>query len=453
MRRMVAWFDDRLGAASFARRSLRKAFPDHWSFMLGEIALYSFILLVLTGTFLTFFFVASGEEVLYDGPYRALQGQEVSAAFDSVMRISFEVRAGMVMRQTHHWAALVFVAAIVSHVIRLFFTGAFRRPREINWMIGVTLLILGIAAGFTGYSLPDDLLSGTGLRIFNSVLLSIPFVGTWSAFLVFGGEFPTPEVIGRLHVMHIMLIPALIAGALAVHLAVVWHQKHTEFRAPGRSERTVTGSPLWPNYTMKGAGLAFVVFGVLTLLGGLFQINPVWLYGPFDPSVVSSPAQPDWYLGWLEGSLRLFPAWQITLFGHTIGEPFLPAVVLPTAFFGLMFLWPFIERRLTGDREPHNLLDRPRDAPLRSGVGAGVLTFAAILTLAGSNDVAATFFQVPVEDITWLFRILILVLPPVVGYVTYRFCRRLAARAEYPVSGKRVTVRRTPAGGFEEAEA
>lgn len=452
VRRVFEWFDDRLEAASFARRALRKAFPDHWAFMLGEVSLYCFLILVLTGTFLTFFFVASGEPVTYEGPYAPLQGQQVSAAFDSVLRLSFEVRAGLVMRQIHHWAAVVFVAAIVTHVLRVFFTGAFRRPRDINWMIGVTLLLLGMGAGFTGYSLPDDLLSGTGLRIANSVLLSIPFVGTWASFLVFGGEFPTAEFIGRLHVMHIMIFPALIAAALAAHLGLVWHQKHTQFRGPGRTEDTVTGSPLWPNYAMKGAGLAFSVFGILALLGGLAQINPVWIWGPFDPSIVSSPSQPDWYLGWLEGALRLTPRFTIEIFDHLIPEPFVPAVVVPGLFFTVMFLWPFIERKLTGDREAHNLLDRPRDAPWRTGVGAGVVTFVGILTLAGSNDLLGAFFGVPVETVTRVFRVMVLVMPFVVGYLTYRFCRSLKAREDlHPFRDPhRVRLRRGPSGGFEE---
>ncbi len=453
MRGMVRWLDDRLGAASFARRSLRKVFPDHWSFMLGEIALYCFLILVLTGTFLSFFFVASGREVVYDGPYEALRGTEMSAAYESVLRLSLEVRAGLVMRQIHHWAAVVMVAAVVLHLLRVFFTGAFRRPREINWILGVTLLLLVLGAGFTGYSLPDDLLSGTGLRIAYSVLLSIPFVGTWIAFLVFGGEFPTAEIISRLHVLHIMIIPALIAAVLTVHLALVWHQKHTQFPGPGRTEDNVVGSPLWPTYMLKGTGLAFVVFGVLALMAGVFQINPVWLYGPFDPSTVSSPAQPDWYLGWLDGSLRLFPGWDLEVFGHTISEVFWPGVVMPGVFFGLMFAWPFIERRLTGDREAHNLLDRPRDAPLRAGVGAGALTFAAVLTLTGSNDVLGPFFGVTAEDLTRLFRVLVIVLPPVAGYVTYRVCRSLTGREVHPIRDpRRVSIRRTETGGFEEEE-
>lgn len=451
-RRLVGWLDDRLGAASFARRALRKAFPDHWAFMLGEIALYCFVILVLTGIFLSFFYVASAREVVYDGPYEPLRGAHMSAAYESVLRISFEVRAGLVMRQIHHWAALVFMAAVVLHLLRVFFTGAFRRPRDVNWMIGVGLLLLGMGAGFTGYSLPDDLLSGTGARIAYSVLLSVPVVGTWAAFLVFGGEFPSEEMIGRLHALHIMVLPGALAAALAAHLGLVWHQKHTQFRGPSRTEENVVGSPLWPHYALKSVGLAFVVFGVLSLLAGLVQVTPIWLYGPFDPTQVSSPAQPDWYIGWLEGALRLAPAWEFTLFGFTIASPFLPGVLFPGVFFTVMLLWPAIERRITGDVAAHNLLDRPRDAPVRTAVGAGVFAFAVVLTLAGSNDVLGAYFGIPVERVTVALRVLVVALPPVAASVTYRICRELRAREAHPFAARRpATLRRTPEGGFEEA--
>ena len=421
VRRTTRWLDDRLGVSSFARTALDKVFPDHWSFMLGEIALYCFVILVLTGIYLSFFFVPSSRDVLYQGTYAPLRGVGVSEAFASVLRISFDVRAGMVFRQMHHWAALVFVAAIALHLSRVFFTGAFRRPREINWIIGVTLLLLAIFNGFSGYSLPDDLLSGTGLRIAYSVALSIPAAGTWLAFLVFGGEFPANDIISRLYVLHIFLVPAALATLITVHLSLIWRQKHTQFPGPGRTETNVVGSRLWPTYAAKSVALFFVVGAVLGLLGGLAQINPVWLYGPFVPSAVSSPAQPDWYLGWLEGALRLFPNWEIRAFGHTVANPFFPAVLLPGITFLLLYLWPFLEARLTGDRLHHELLDRPRDRAVRTGLGAAALTFYGVLFFAASNDVMAKLFHVSVTGVTWVFRVLVLVLPPVVGFGVYRF--------------------------------
>jgi ubiquinol-cytochrome c reductase cytochrome b subunit len=450
IRRLVLWLDDRLGAASFAKKALRKAFPDHWAFMLGEVAMYSYVLLVLTGIFLTFFFTASGQDVIYQGTYGPLRGVRMSAAYASVLRLSFEVRAGLVMRQIHHWAADVFVAAIVAHAFRVFFTGAFRRPREINWLLGTILLVLAMAAGFTGYSMPDDLLSGTGVRIAYSVLLSVPVVGTWAAWLFFGGEFPAPVTIGRFLALHIMLIQGLLIAVLGLHLAIVWHQKHTWFRMPGRTENTVSGSPLWPNYTMKSVGLALAVFAVLSLMGGLVQINPVWLYGPYDPTTVSSPAQPDWYIGWLEGLLRLFPDWEIHLFGHTIPEPFFPGVLIPVILLAGYALWPFLEQAVTGDRTVHHFLDRARDAPGRSGWGAGGLSFMVLLTLAGSNDVLARFFGVPVETVTNLLRAVVLIVPVLVGWAICEACRELKARDDQAPAFH--ALRRDAAGGYIDSE-
>ena len=433
IKRLAGWFDDRTGAATFVRSSLNKVFPDHWSFMLGEIALYSFVILVLTGTFLSLFFDASLGETTYDGSYEPLQGVEMSRAYASTLELSFDVRAGLVMRQIHHWAAILFIASIVLHLLRIFFTGAFRRPREMNWIIGLTLLILAMFNGFTGYSLPDDLLSGTGLRIAYSIALSIPLIGNWIAFLVFGGEFPADEIIGRLFVVHIFIIPAILAALISVHLALVWHQKHTDFPGPRRTEDNVVGSRLWPTYAVKSVALFFVVFAVCAALGGLVQINPVWLYGPFRVQQVPSPAQPDWWLGWVEGALRIFPAWEIRAFGFEIPNPFFPAVLLPGVTFAVLFVWPWLEARFTKDREPHNLLDRPRDRPVRTAIGAGALTFYALLQLAASNDLLALKLDVSVETVTWFFRIGVLVAPLLVGWLTLRVMRRLQRAGATPV--------------------
>ena len=273
---------DRLGANSFTGKMLRKVFPNHFSFLWGEVALYCFVVLLITGTYLTFFFEGSQQRLVYHGSYRPLQGAEVSAAYDSVMRISFDVKGGLLIRQMHHWAALVFIGAIALHMARIFFTGAFRRPREINWVVGVLLLILALAAGFTGYSLPDDLLSGSGLRITQAIILAIPFIGERLSYLIFGGDWPGTDIIGRLYPVHILLIPAAIVAVLGVHLALVWHQKHTQFRGPGRTEHNVIGLRVWPGFAIKSIGLMFLVAGVITAMGALFHVNAIWLYGPYD---------------------------------------------------------------------------------------------------------------------------------------------------------------------------
>ncbi|HEY7667787.1 MAG TPA: ubiquinol-cytochrome c reductase cytochrome b subunit [Actinomycetota bacterium] len=453
VRRFVEGVDERLDPGSFVAKNLRKVFPDHWSFMLGEIALYSFVLLVLTGIFLSFFFVASPQETVYSGPYAPMQGRIVSAAYDSVLRLSFEVRAGLVMRQTHHWAALVFMAALIAHLIRVFFTGAFRKPRETSWILGVTLFAVGIAAGFTGYSLPDDLLSGTGLRIIYSAVLSIPFVGTWLAYLFFGGEFPAPELLSRLYVLHILLIPLALMALLGGHLSLVWLQTHTQFRAPGRSEDTVEGTPVWPKFALKSIGLAFLTFAVLAGLGGLVQINPVWLYGPFVPYTASSPAQPDFYAGWLEGLLRLWPDWEFHVFGHTIGELFLPAVVVPGVIFTVLALWPFLEARVAGDRVWHDFAQHPREAPVRSGIGAAGLAFFTVLMLAGSNDVLAKFLDVEVDTLNDVLKVALVVVPAIAGIATWWVCRDLRGSDAHPIGRpRRATIRRGAGGGYEEDE-
>ena len=451
--RLVGWLDERTGAAEVARVVLHKVFPDHWSFLLGEIALFCYIVLFATGVYLTFFFTADTQPVTYEGPYAPLAGAEVSAAFDSVMRLSFDVRAGLLMRQVHHWAALVFLAAIVVHASRVFFTGAFRRPREINWLIGVGLLLMALAAGITGYSLPDDLLSGTGLRIVYSVVLSMPFVGPWLAYLVFGGDFPTRELIGRLYVFHIMLLPLLMIGTITVHLGILWLQKHTQFRGERATEDTVVGRHLWPGQAFRSVGLLFVTAAVLALLGGLVQINPVWVYGPYVPSAAASPAQPDWYVGWLEGALRLGPSWEPTILGVTIPSPFLPGILAPAIIFGGLMLWPFLEARVSGDRREHHLLDVPWEAPHRFAIGCAALTFFVVLTLAGANDVLAVLLNVDVGALTAAFRVLLIVAPLVIGGVAYRLAVEIRARSGRPLGPEGGSiVRRTDDGGFEEVD-
>ncbi|HET9613759.1 MAG TPA: cytochrome b N-terminal domain-containing protein, partial [Candidatus Limnocylindrales bacterium] len=424
----------------------------------------SYVILVLTGIFLTFFFAADTRPTTYDGPYAPMRGAQVSAAFDSVLRLSFEVRAGLLMRQIHHWTALVFVAAIVVHASRIFFTGAFRRPRELNWLVGVGLLIMALAAGFTGYSLPDDLLSGTGLRILDSVVLSIPFIGPWLAYLIFGGEFPTTELIGRLYTIHIMLLPLLMIGGITTHLLILWFQKHTQFPGGRARETNVVGRHFWPGQVFRSLGLFFLTAATLALVGGLVQINPVWIYGPYVPYAVSSPAQPDWYVGWLEGLLRMGLSFEPVILGIRIPSLFLPAIVIPGVIFTGFALWPFIEARLSHDDRDHQLLQWPWQAPVRLGIGVGVLTLFVVLTLVGGNDVLAAYLHIGLEDMTRVGRILAVVAPVVAGVVAWRLAierRRAAAREQSPIdildggpagTPGAGTADRPTAGGFGEAE-
>ncbi|MCW2502823.1 MAG: ubiquinol--cytochrome c reductase cytochrome subunit, partial [Actinomycetia bacterium] len=347
------WADDRLALATPLRRTFNKVFPDHWSFLLGEIALYSFIVLLLTGVFLSLFFDPSMREVIYQGSYTPLKGIEMSQAYATSLNISFEVRGGLIMRQIHHWAALLFMASMMVHMFRVFFTGAFRRPRELNWLVGIGLITMGIFEGFAGYSLPDDALSGTGLRIMNAIVLSIPLVGSWVAWAVFGGEFPGTDIIPRLYIVHVLLIPGLILALITVHMGLLVKQKHTQFPGPGRTEHNVVGHRMFPGFAAKGGGFFMIVFGVIALLGGWFQINPIWLFGPYKAAVVSAGSQPDFYVGWLDGSTRLWPAWELRTGTYTLPPLFWPTVVLPGVMFTLAALYPFLEARFMRDPAHH----------------------------------------------------------------------------------------------------
>ncbi|MFF4527389.1 cytochrome bc1 complex cytochrome b subunit [Streptomyces bluensis] len=451
--RLADAVDARLPVLDGAGGLLRKAFPHHWSFFLGEIALYSLIVLVLTGVYLTFFFKPAMGQVIYDGSYVPLRGVLMSQAFDSTLSISFDVRGGLLIRQAHHWAALVFVAAIGLHLLRIFFTGAFRRPREANWVIGVTLFALSLAEGFAGYSLPDDLLSGTGLRIAQGIMLSIPVVGTYVSMFAFGGQFPGEEIVPRLYSLHILLLPAALIALVTVHLILVVHLKHTQWSGPGKSNRNAVGKPFFPLFIASSSGLFFTVFGVLTLLGGLVQINPVWTYGPYRPDMASTGSQPDWYVGFLEGALRLVPPWETNVAGHTImWNVLLPAVVLPGLLFLVLYLYPFAEQRLTGERhQEHHLCDRPRERPVRTGLGVAGVTFYGVLLLAGGNDIVAATFRISLNTLTWVLRIALVVAPVLAFLIARRLCHGLlhAEQERLEKGDETGEVRQTLEGGYE----
>ena len=426
---VATYVDQRVGSNKFLGRNLGKVFPDHWSFMLGEIALYSFIVVLLSGVYLTLFFKPSMVEVIYNGSYVPLKGIEMSEAYSSSLDISFDVRGGLLIRQMHHWAALIFVAAIAVHMFRVFFTGAFRKPREFNWIIGVGLATLALAAGFSGYSLPDDLLSGNGLQIARGIMQSIPIVGTWGAFLLFGGEYPGTDFISRLYGIHILLVPGLILALVTVHLMLVWTQKHTQFPGPGRTNNNVVGYPLMPVYMAKAGGFFFIVFGICTLIAGLVTLNPIWIFGPYTPDQVSAGSQPDWYIGWLDGALRIMPNIETYLFGYTISWNILiPAVIMPGVVFTALAFYPFLEAWVTGDKREHHLLDRPRNNPTRTGIGVMAITFYGLLWIGGGNDIIATSFNLTINSITWFLRVTIFVLPPIAFVVTRRICLALQRR-------------------------
>ncbi|MFE6994429.1 cytochrome bc complex cytochrome b subunit [Microbacterium sp. NPDC057659] len=447
------YLDERTSLSGFVKELGRKIFPDHWSFMLGEIALWSFVVVFLSGTFLTFFFQASMVPTHYTGAYAPMRGIEMSAALESTLRISFDLRGGLLVRQIHHWAALVFVAGIGVHMLRVFFTGAFRKPRELNWVIGFVLFILAMAEGFTGYSLPDDLLSGNGLRIIDGMVKGLPLIGTWTSFLLFGGEFPGDQIVGRLYTLHILLLPLLVIAFVGLHLMLMVINKHTQFAGPARTNENVVGYPMMPVYMSKMGGFLFIVFGTIVLIASLFQINPIWNYGPYDPSPVSAGTQPDWYIGFADGALRLAPSnLDVVFLNHTWSFGILIPVAVLGLFIVLVAIYPFIEAWLTGDKREHHIADRPRNAATRTAIGVAGVIFYAVLWAAASSDLIATHFMLTMEGVIHTLQAL-LFLGPIIGYfVTKRICIALQKKDREIVlhgyeSGRIV---RLPGGEFIE---
>ncbi|WP_328325718.1 MULTISPECIES: cytochrome bc1 complex cytochrome b subunit [unclassified Streptomyces] len=450
--RVADWADGRLGIYGLAKTNMRKIFPDHWSFMLGEICLYTFIIIILTGVYLTLFFHPSMNEVVYDGPYVPLQGIHMSEAYASTVNISLEVRGGLLIRQIHHWAALVFLAGMLVHMMRVFFTGAFRKPREINWLFGFLLLVLGMFTGFTGYSLPDDLLSGTGVRFMEGVMLSIPVVGSYASMFLYGGEFPGGDFVSRFYSVHVLLLPGIMLGLLVGHLILVFYHKHTQFAGPGKTNKNVVGMPLLPVYMAKAGGFFFLVFGVIAAMAAIASINPIWEIGPYRPDQVSTGAQPDWYMGFSEGLVRIMPGWEINAWGHTLVlGVFIPIVVFPLVLVGIG-VYPFIESWITGDKREHHILDRPRNAPTRTGLGVAWITLYLILLVGGGNDLWATHFDLSINAITWFVRVGMFVGPVIAFIVAKRWCLGLQRRDREKVLHGRESgvIKRLPHGEFIE---
>ncbi|MCD4534670.1 cytochrome bc complex cytochrome b subunit [Nocardioides sp. cx-169] len=447
------WADERLGLATAMKKNLRKVFPDHWSFMLGEIALWSFVVLLLTGIFLTLWYTPSMAEVEYQGSYNLLRGVNMSEALASTLHLSFDVRGGLLMRQMHHWAAMLFIASMMIHMMRVYFTGAFRKPRELNWVIGSLLLLLGTLEGFTGYSLPDDLLSGTGIRAADGFMKSMPVVGTYMSFFLFGGEFPGEAIIPRLYIVHVLLIPGLLLALIAAHMLLLVYHKHTQWPGPGRTEQNVVGFPMLPVYAAKAGGFFFIVFGMTAIMGGLLTINPVWKYGPYDPTKVTAGSQPDWYMGWPDGALRIMPGWESSFLGVTLSwNVLVPIIILPGLMFTILMLLPFLESWITKDKRDHHLLERPRDAPTRTATMVALMTFYGLMWAAGGNDIIAIKLHLSINQITYFMRAAVFIGPVIAFIITRRWCISLQRQdKERLLHGYETgVIMRSPEGGYSE---
>ncbi len=451
---VAGWVDDRTGAAKPVGYLMKKVFPDHWSFMLGEIAMYSMIVCLLTGAFLTFWFIPSAGHTVYEGSYVPLRGVSMSEAYASTLNISFDIKGGLIIRQIHHWAALMFIVALTVHMFRVFFTGAFRKPRELNWVLGSVMALLAIIEGFAGYSLPDDLLSGTGLRAAEGFMRSAPVIGSYLSYFVFDGAFPGEAIIPRLYSVHILLLPAILVGLFTAHIGLVFVHKHTQFPGPGKTNDNVVGFPVMPVYAAKAGGFFFIVFGVVALISALVTINPIWAYGPYDPSPVTAGSQPDWYMGFADGALRLLPGWLEFNIGGTTWSfnVMIGALLLIPVMYGLMAAYPFLERWVTGDTREHHLLDRPRNNPTRTALGMAALTTYGVLMFAAGNDLMAIKLGLSINDITHTLQAAFFIAPPIAFWVTKRICLSLQRRDRDIVLHGRETGRiiRTADGRFFE---
>ncbi len=451
---MLDGADIRYHGARPLRTAMNKVFPDHWSFMLGEAALYSFLVLLLSRVYLSLFFDPSMAYTVYNGVYNKLRGVPMSMAYSSALDLSFEVRGGLLIRQIHHWAALIFIFAMMLHMMRVFFTGTFRKPREANWILGVLILVLGMAEGFLGYSLPDDLLSGTGLRAVSAFLLSIPVIGTWVHWAVFRGDYPGDVIISRFYSLHILVIPGVILALIGLHIALVWFQKHTQFPGVRETENNVVGVRVLPTFAAKGGGFFALVTGTVVIMSGLFQINPIWTYGPYNPAMVSAGTQPDFYMGFLDGMVRIWPSWEIrNLFGHyLIPAVFFSSIPAATLLMILVLSYPWIERSFTKDRAMHNLLQRPRDVPVRTSLGAAFIGFWTVNLMNGANDLFALKLRMSLNALVWVGRIGSIVVPVITYVITYRLCLILQ-RSDRKVLEHGIEtgiVRRLPNGAFIE---
>lgn len=435
--RLFDALDARLGTTVVLRHAANKVFPKHWSFLLGEVAVIAFGVLVLTGIFLTMFYRASTDPVTYTGSAELFTGRELPASFESVVRLTHDVPGGLLFRRIHRVAAHVFVIAILLHLLRVILTGAFRRPRELNYHLGILMLFLAVASAYSGHNLIFDVLAGTSLRILYSFLLSVPFVGEAVAQWVFAGEFPTGDFIPRLYIAHVLVLPGLTALAIGLHLTMLVRQTHTQFSRPGIDDRTtVVGEPAWPGQAAKSLTLALAVVGLVAAFAVLVPWSDVDLHGPYIVAQATNASQPDWFLFWVEGALRLYPGWDPTILGVTFSAALVSGVLLPLLLMTMLFAYPWLERTVVGlPRDPfdHHELQGPLDVPFRVGFVTAVFTVLLVLTASAGHDVVARNFRMPIETVTWVLRIAVLVLPVVTGLGAALYARAFVRRRELRV--------------------
>jgi ubiquinol-cytochrome c reductase cytochrome b subunit len=437
--------------AILAELRCRRA-PLRWSRMFGAATVACVLVLFATGIALMFFYVPSGDTTIYHGVYRPLRGTAMSEALESTIDLSFEVRGGLLLRQLHHWAALLLPASILIQLLVTFFTGGFRRPRRLLWIVLVGILLVALLGGWSGYAMPDDLLAGTGLQIFQGILLAVPVAGAWLSSLLFSGGFPG-RIIEHLYPIHVALAPVLLILLMAIRAWLTYRTGSMRFASIDRSSPASAGPPLWPHHATRSAGMLSLTTGVLLLVASVVTIDPVWLYGPADPAGASAGSQPDWYTGFLDGALRLVPpGWELTWGGRTWTLSILVPLAVVTGFILAVVIYPFFEEWLAGDRQDHSVLDRPRNTPSRTATGAAAMVFFGALWGAGSADIIATHFQLGVESVVGFFQCVVVLGPFAAFSLARRICLGLERRERETVELGYETGRivRMPGGAFVE---
>jgi ubiquinol-cytochrome c reductase cytochrome b subunit len=430
----------------------QRPFQLHWTNIFGVVAAACLVVLMITGVVLMIFYSPSNEPVAYHGSYSPLNGVEVSRAFQTTMMISFDLPGGIVIRQAHHWSALLLPAALSMQLLIMFFRGAFRRPRRLRWLLVFGLLIVAMLGGWSGYALPDDSLSGTGLRIFEGIVLGIPVIGTLVSALLFGNEFPG-RVLEILYPIHIWLVLALLVIVIGGLLRSWLRDRPARFSDRRRIGPAPVEVALFPTAVTRLAGLFAVTVAVIMVMASTMTISPIWLYGPTDAASASAGSQPDWYTGFLDGALRLVPpGWEFSWLGYTWTLAVIAPLAVISAFMLLVAIYPFVEERFTKDRLDHDVLDRPRDAPTRTGVGVAGMIFYGVLWGAASADIAATMFHLSLNVVLTILQVAIIT-GPVIGFLTARsICRWLQRRDEGIAAHGYETgvIVRLPSGGYVE---
>ncbi|MEF8822179.1 MAG: cytochrome bc complex cytochrome b subunit [Halovenus sp.] len=477
LRRLYGWFDDRLDLEG-GRSILGKAFPAEDSFLLGEVALFCFVLLVLSGMFLGFFYEPSISNVEYEGSVAEYQGEEMPESYVSVLNITYDVPFGMLLRRMHHWAAHLMVASMALHMLRVFFTGAYRNPRELNWVVGTALAGATMFAAYTGYALPFDEFASTAVGIGYNVALSIPIIGETVANIAFGGSFPSSATIPRFYFLHILVLPLVIAGLIGVHMAILVRQKHTEAQrdedvmpagptraavdrrtavegdsasggtaADGGSpsdsgtaadggavahgggatksrsrqvdrddDSVVVGLPAFPNQVAVSAVVFFLTLATLSLLAGFLPVHNIAEYGPNDPASTPSLIMPDWFLMWGYGFLKLIPSWMsFDLLGIHFSAEFIGGLLLPGIIFGVVALWPFIDY----DEKPVHFTADPLERPFQTAVGVAAVLFIMIASIAGMDVIVADIVGMSTAQLKPYFIGSLIAIPILGGLIVY----------------------------------